>query len=136
MTFVDNEKFKWTVGTTVYHKADGDFEYDGPYKIGKVYKNGNFVLDGERQQWAPYGRTAHMTGTVWSRVMLIHGDDPDLPTHIEDTKAFRKLQQLETLIVTILRRTDGMEKRRIIRKIYPIVVTAHNSINDIRTACE
>lgn len=42
-------------------------------KIAKVYANGNFILEGGKQQWKPsYGETAHETGrgSVWSRTVV------------------------------------------------------------------
>jgi hypothetical protein len=40
----------------------GRSQYDKPERIAKVYKNGNFVLEGHTEQWRPRGDIASRAG--------------------------------------------------------------------------
>lgn len=63
----------WIVGAEVVERSFGygATRFGLRKKIGKVYANGNFVLEGEKQQWRPWAGTASKTGDrQWVRVSL------------------------------------------------------------------
>lgn len=64
----------WSVGAEVIEVSSGFYRtaYGNRYRIGKVYANGNFVLEGDdtRQQWRPWSGRATRTGSYGGRTVL------------------------------------------------------------------
>lgn len=56
---------QWIEGAEVIERTSTwgpTYRYGHPTRIAKVYKNGNFVLDGSSQQWSPRSDYASKTG--------------------------------------------------------------------------
>lgn len=81
----------WTVGREVV--------FDGPYnrrgKIAKVYKNGNIVLEGSKQQYRVWGDIANETGgDRWSSYGTIRLVTPELEAENQEKAAIRASRDL------------------------------------------
>lgn len=77
---------QWAPGAEVVKRSSGFGRprYGERLKIGKVYANGNFILEGDasRTQWRPMGDVASQRGgDRWSRTYLVIVT-PDLEAEI------------------------------------------------------
>lgn len=101
------QEMQWTEGAIVF-EADGK-----PAKIGKVYKNGNFVLEGDkqRQQYRPWRDRASRTGDGWSRAW--HRDTnlyPDTPENRERFARARKVKVAHGKVFKEAKRLDKIAR--------------------------
>lgn len=72
--------------------------------VARVYKNGNFVLEGGTQQWRPFGDTAFPAGgDRWSRVSVHILES--VKERIANDRAERKRS---SRLVAIRNRLDGL----------------------------
>lgn len=107
-----SEKIEWHEGQEVYTSNRGGW-YERPYgtaKIAKIYKTGNFVLEGSSQQYRPRLDHASETGRSFGGVWI-------LPINAETTAEKERIEKAHS----VRRRVSAIRKKLELRHFWELL---------------